>query len=541
MSNFTVENQGVNTYLVYKVQLEDEFDSLSFGMLANNKIRGIAPILFTQMDADKYLKYNISSKIPVSQILKGTVNKKRLLSVLSGIASAYIAAEEYMVDTSLFVLDIDHIYVDVTTNETILICLPVLNSSMGSDLQLFFKQFIYSAQFDQTENCDYVAGLINYLNGAQVFSVSDFKALVDNAAFSASAPARSAQPSPLRPAQTPDNPPAAPAYNPPPAPPQVPAQAPAQERVASNPFPSQPPVAAMPPVPKKAEKVKKNKKAPAAPVMPGVAMPGAPAPATPAAAVPPEKQVTLMTLLTKFSKENLELYKAQKADKQKAAPAVPAMPGAPVAAPGKPAKAPKPSKAPKAAPPVGGFAIPGQTPSVNGAPTPVTPPVQPPVKPAATVPAAPPVAVPQPPVMNQVPLSPRKEVVVQSANFGETTVLGATPSAGETTVLGVAPVVAKPVPHLIRIKTGEKIAINKPTFRIGKERSYVDYFISDNTAISRSHADVILRGNSYYLVDLNSTNHTFINEIIIESGTENKINPGDKIRFANEEFDFILI
>ena len=46
MSIFTIENQGVNTYIVYKVTAEDEFDSLSFGMLANNKIRGIAPILF---------------------------------------------------------------------------------------------------------------------------------------------------------------------------------------------------------------------------------------------------------------------------------------------------------------------------------------------------------------------------------------------------------------------------------------------------------------------------------------------------------------
>ena len=40
-------------------------------------------------------------------------------------------------------------------------------------------------------------------------------------------------------------------------------------------------------------------------------------------------------------------------------------------------------------------------------------------------------------------------------------------------------------PYLIRSRNHEEIAVNKPQFRIGKERSYVDYFIGDNPAISK--------------------------------------------------------
>ena len=95
-------------------------------------------------------------------------------------------------------------------------------------------------------------------------------------------------------------------------------------------------------------------------------------------------------------------------------------------------------------------------------------------------------------------------------------------------------------PFLFRVKNNEKIMIDKPVFRIGKERSYVDYFISDNTAVSRSHANLITRDNSYYIMDTNSTNHTFINDVMIQSNVETELKHGDKIRLANEVFVFNL-
>ena len=39
-------------------------------------------------------------------------------------------------------------------------------------------------------------------------------------------------------------------------------------------------------------------------------------------------------------------------------------------------------------------------------------------------------------------------------------------------------------PYLIRKNSFDRMDINKPVFRIGKERSYVDYFVADNNAVS---------------------------------------------------------
>lgn len=93
-------------------------------------------------------------------------------------------------------------------------------------------------------------------------------------------------------------------------------------------------------------------------------------------------------------------------------------------------------------------------------------------------------------------------------------------------------------PTLSRVLTGETVSINKPVFRIGKERSYVDFFVSNNNAVSRSHADIITRGQRCFVMDLNSKNRTYINDQVLPVQQEVEIFDGDRLRLANEEFTF---
>lgn len=93
-------------------------------------------------------------------------------------------------------------------------------------------------------------------------------------------------------------------------------------------------------------------------------------------------------------------------------------------------------------------------------------------------------------------------------------------------------------PYLIRVSIGERIDINKPVFRLGKERQYVDYFVTNNNAVSRSHANIITRSNRYFVVDLNTTNYTYINGQIIPANTEVEIFDRNILKLANEEFEF---
>ena len=180
MRELHYENQGTNTYLVYAVSADDTVDSMSLGMLTNNRIHGLAQTIFTQMDNQKFIKFNVSAKVSVAQFFAGAVNKKRLLGVFTGIVNAMLAAEDYMLDPASIIMDMDYIFTDVSTCETDLICLPVIDmEAKQTDLGMFFRNIMFNTQFDQTENCDHVAKIINYLNGTPLFSLNDFKKLLE--------------------------------------------------------------------------------------------------------------------------------------------------------------------------------------------------------------------------------------------------------------------------------------------------------------------------------------------------------------------------
>lgn len=560
--SFTYENQGNNTYLVYKIGASDNVDTMSLGMITNNKIDGIVPTLFTQSDTDRFIKYNISAKVSAKEFLSGVVNKKRLLGVFISVLKAIKSTEEYMIDARRLLIDLEHIYVDVSKCDAMLVCLPLVRQNESVNIPMFFKQIMFSTQFDQNENCDYVAQIINYLNSTPVFSVDAFEKLLmdidaDNLNIAASkavvgqqkpvqpqSQSQSQQPKPMQPAmnqlknaQVQTNMPS-----------QGKMQSQRETQSANNVVqPNQVNFAVPNMNPQNQNRINNN-------VQMGTNISGTYVETT------SEKQMSMFGLLTHYSKENKQIYERQKAQRKAQKEAEKngaAMPGQNV----------KPSNV--------SFAIPGQPPQQRPQPAQAQPqnvmPQQPQqqfVQPQRqfTQSNQPQSQFAQPQPMPQAQQKPVQQVQPQSVqnqntntgmtgnpsvppqilenmtkagNFGETTVLGVGSEAGETTVLGTSQAqIIKP--YLLRIKNNERIELNKPVFRIGKERSYVDYFVSDNTAVSRSHANIINKDNEFYIVDTNSTNHTYVNGSMIQSNVETKIEHGTKIRLANEDFEFFM-
>lgn len=92
-----------------------------------------------------------------------------------------------------------------------------------------------------------------------------------------------------------------------------------------------------------------------------------------------------------------------------------------------------------------------------------------------------------------------------------------------------------PYSLLYRIKTGETIKIDKVVFRLGRDRNNADYYI-DNRYVARRHAELIRRAEGYFIIDLMSTNHTYLNGTEITPNCEIKLSDGDSIKLSNEEF-----
>lgn len=151
---------------------------------------------------------------------------------------------------------------------------------------------------------------------------------------------------------------------------------------------------------------------------------------------------------------------------------------------------------------------------------------------------------PLPPVNNSYTenkAAPQNSSIPQYNGSADTTVLGG--SAGETTVLGgraaeTTVLNAKSYGTLVRKKNGEKVTISKDHFRIGRERNNVDYCISDDTNVGRLHAEIISSGTKTYVVDKNSRNSTFVNDVRCTPGQQVELKEGDRVMFADDEYTY---
>lgn len=70
------ENSGSNTFLCCSLDENDSIDSFHYGMLSNNKIENIIPVIYSIENDEVFLRYNVSSKIPLSEYFSGIVSKK---------------------------------------------------------------------------------------------------------------------------------------------------------------------------------------------------------------------------------------------------------------------------------------------------------------------------------------------------------------------------------------------------------------------------------------------------------------------------------
>jgi len=514
---FSFENTGTSSFLVYSLAPEEKVDSIGIGMLSNNKITGVLPFSFSQLDDDRFFKYNVTSKLSLAQFFSSAVNKKRLTTVLSSIINAIITGEDYMLQQDGFLLDMNYIFVDVSTSTAFMTYIPV---ERGLNSEFSFKDFIrnmmYSLQFDQTENGDYVIKILSYLNSNSQFSILDFKSLIDDiVGVKKTVPKQpvhqqmqpslqqgqpvtqmTIQPKPIQGTGVPSN---------------NSTQQPFQAVNNSSPVINQQgtQINSIPVANQSKNKNQKNKSA--VPNNIGFEIPGA-IPNAAEGNVPTGKPIANNPVQQQkpIKEKKPGFFSSLFGSKKKK--------GNTNIAPQQGLNIPKTQNTPMNHQQVPNSGLNGDFNNANQNINSVNANIN--------------------PVNSNSNPGP---VIVNAASYpiGETTLLGVS-GVGETTVLSPDSTKMKTDPYLIRIKTGERININKALFRLGKERTYVDYFVNNNTAISRTHADIITRDGEYFIRDNNSTNGTYVNGNRITSNQEVKIKHDDKIMLANEVFQFKL-
>ena len=85
-----------------------------------------------------------------------------------------------------------------------------------------------------------------------------------------------------------------------------------------------------------------------------------------------------------------------------------------------------------------------------------------------------------------------------------------------------------------------QLIIMKPSILIGTDVNKADFIIRESRTVSRQHAVLYVKEHCYYITDNHSTNHTYVNEIILKPGEIRKLHSGDMIRVADVNLEFLI-
>lgn len=157
----------------HKILADDKVDDLTFGMLSNNDIEGLAKTTLVEDEIDRYFIFDIADRVTMKEYLGDSVKEEHLLKAFYGIAVAIKTGMEYMINWTSYILDEENIYIDSETGDVKVICMPLLTMMNDGNTCKFFKNILFTAQFDEEEDGEYVGKLMVLLN-PKSFSIDKF-------------------------------------------------------------------------------------------------------------------------------------------------------------------------------------------------------------------------------------------------------------------------------------------------------------------------------------------------------------------------------
>ena len=139
------------------------------------------------------------------------------------------------------------------------------------------------------------------------------------------------------------------------------------------------------------------------------------------------------------------------------------------------------------------------------------------------------------PPMPEIPQNPQGQPVPPMPQMQPVPPMPQTPPMPQAQPVQGNPFDGAPAPYFLRVKTGERISLDKAEFKIGHKARLVDYAITDNSAISRVHCVITKRNGVCFISDNKSTNGTFVNGEELKAGEEKFLTNNAIVILGDEE------
>jgi hypothetical protein len=176
---FTLQNQGGNTYVVCNLENKEIIDSFVYGMISNNTVKGVLPVIRTSMNGNVTLKYMISSKISVnSYFSERKSTRSEVLEFLNSVCDSVLDFQEYMLNIEEFMWDTRYMYMDIATKEAYLMCIPVCGSHGTDTFKQFLLDMVTKYEHSANENANYIVKILNFCSKNGQIHVKALKQLI---------------------------------------------------------------------------------------------------------------------------------------------------------------------------------------------------------------------------------------------------------------------------------------------------------------------------------------------------------------------------
>ena len=560
------------TYRVsYSLDISDVIDAKVYDMSRSGSMPEMAPCDMQENAGVRVFNYQIDDKKPLAEILRQEMNKKEILTLLYNILHALEMFGKNMVSLSYVARDEQCVFVSPETYDVCFIVAPVQKEVTDlNEVRAFVKSVIVDARYSENDNDNYVARLINCANMRGTFSNSDMKnevkAMLAEAGIDAAEIDRMKELStntpkggnshilrgespkvsrlevmrnnarmngyaqPMGPnGQMPNG---MPSMGMPPMGPNGPMGSNGQ--MPNGQVPNGMPPMGMPPM-------GPNGPIPNGPMgsngMPPVGVPPMEEPVKPEmAGAQPQGD----------KPENVETVEAEAQDAKPeiVEPPVEAEPQDVKPEAVEPAETeaqdvkPEPAEPVETQPqeikpippmqgnPFGGRPIPPMPQAHQMPEMPQNPQMQP-------VPPMP--QMQQNPQGQPVPPMPQMQPVPPMPQMQPVPPMPQTPPMPQAQPVQGNPFDGAPAPYFLRVKTGERISLDKAEFKIGHKARLVDYAITDNSAISRVHCVITKRNGVCFISDNKSTNGTFVNGEELKAGEEKFLTNNAIVILGDEE------
>lgn len=164
-------------FLTYNIDNEASLDEELLDFIEDEEPKGIVPVIFEEGEEFDTFSYNVTDKIHLSELSTQEVNAEMVLRVLRGLVLTLIDMAEYRIPLSYLVLHRDYIYVD-SDYQIEFICIPLEDMQEEVDINSFLRGYLANIRYDLSENCEYVAKLLTYVNNTAMFNMRNLVTLV---------------------------------------------------------------------------------------------------------------------------------------------------------------------------------------------------------------------------------------------------------------------------------------------------------------------------------------------------------------------------